>query len=94
MDQDLSHRISVPSRMAGGRARYSLVWKLLFVPRRRDQTACIARPEWGPAQQFGSAAGRTMTMTMPPRAPAPQRPEPRHSSEAGTQPAADPAKNC
>ncbi|CAM9666017.1 unnamed protein product, partial [Phaeothamnion confervicola] len=30
MDQDVTHRISAPSVLAGGRPRYSLVWKLVF----------------------------------------------------------------
>lgn len=34
MHQDVLHRLSTPSQLAR-RPRYSLVWKLLFVPRRR-----------------------------------------------------------
>lgn len=41
---------------AGGRPRFSLVWKLALLPRRADQALCIARPEWGPPASFGSAA--------------------------------------
>ncbi len=29
MDQDVLHRVSAPSAAAGGRPRYSLVWKLV-----------------------------------------------------------------
>ena len=32
MDQDVTHTVSAPSREAGGRPRYSLVWKLAVVP--------------------------------------------------------------
>ncbi|KAK9804412.1 hypothetical protein WJX72_011538 [[Myrmecia] bisecta] len=56
MDQDVLHRVSTPSQLAGGRPRYSLVWKLVFLPRAAGQTACIARPEWGPPTNIGSAA--------------------------------------
>jgi hypothetical protein len=57
MDQDVLHRLSPPSR-AAGRPRYSLVWKLVFLPRRPGQplACCIARPEWGRPTPFGSAA--------------------------------------
>ncbi len=34
MEQDMPHRISAPSRDAPG-PRYSLVWKLVFVPKDR-----------------------------------------------------------
>ena len=30
MDQDILHRVSAPSAAAGGRPRYSLVWKLVL----------------------------------------------------------------
>ncbi len=54
MDQDVVHRLSVPSR-AAGRPRYSLVWKLVFWA--RDGDACrLARPAWGEPVHFGSAA--------------------------------------
>ena len=33
MDQDVTHRVSPPTRAANGRARYSLVYKLVFFPR-------------------------------------------------------------
>ena len=60
MDQDVLHRLSAPSAAAGGRPRYSLVWKLALTPRPgvpAAQTACcIARPEWGRPTAFGSAA--------------------------------------
>lgn len=41
---------------AGGRPRFSLVWKLALLPRRPGQALCLARPEWGPPMSFGSAA--------------------------------------
>ena len=53
MDQDVSHRLSAPSELAEGRPRYSLVWKLIFVPRKPGQIpATISRPEWGPPTTF------------------------------------------
>ena len=36
-DQDVLHRIVAPSRLAGSRPRYSLVWKLAFLPKRSGQ---------------------------------------------------------
>ena len=48
-------RVSAPSLAAGGRPRYSLVWKLAFVPRQPGQRACIARKEWGTPASIGSA---------------------------------------
>tara|TARA_B110000305_G_scaffold235274_1_gene294652 strand:- start:1823 stop:2938 length:1116 start_codon:yes stop_codon:yes gene_type:complete len=66
MDQDVTHRVSPPSRAAGERARYSLVYKLVFFPRGGiggDANANaelwergIARPEWGVPSPIGSAA--------------------------------------
>lgn len=59
MHQDALHRVSAPSA-AAGRPRYSLVWKLLFVPRRHGALGdgrrgalgqpreTVSRPEWGP----------------------------------------------
>ena len=67
MDQDVAHRLSTPSA-AANRPRYSLVWKLVMVPRQQQQqqqqvvgatprqVACIARSEWGQPTYFGSAA--------------------------------------
>jgi hypothetical protein len=55
MDMDVPHRLSPPSAIAG-RPRYSLVWKLLFIPRTSKQRCCIARPEWGRPIPFGSEA--------------------------------------
>jgi len=57
MHQDALHRVSAPSAGAG-RLRYSLVWKLLFVPRESEEgprlggalggpLETISRPEWG-----------------------------------------------
>ncbi|KAG1663704.1 hypothetical protein FOA52_013272 [Chlamydomonas sp. UWO 241] len=54
LDQDVLHRLSVPSAKAG-RPRYSLVLKLVMVPK-AGQTASLARPEWGAPCAFGSAA--------------------------------------
>ena len=54
MDQDITHRLSVPSVLAN-RPRYSLVWKLVLHPRTPEQPCTIARPEWGPPVRFGSA---------------------------------------
>lgn len=55
MDQDVLHRLSAPSRLAQGQPRYSLVWKLVFLPLGGAQPS-IARPEWGSPTAFGSAA--------------------------------------
>ena len=33
MDQDVLHRVTAPSAAAGGRPRYSLVWKLVSLAR-------------------------------------------------------------
>lgn len=65
MDQDVTHRVSPPTRAANGRARYSFVYKLVFFPRTRGGAAGldaslwergIARAEWGPPSPIGSAA--------------------------------------
>ena len=56
MDQDLLHRVSAPSPAAGRRPRYSLVWKLAFLPRAPGGAACLARPAWGLPVSLGSAA--------------------------------------
>ena len=56
MDQDVLHRLSAPSKRAGGCPRYSLVWKLVFLPRQAGQRCCLARPEWGKPTDIGSAA--------------------------------------
>lgn len=55
MDQDVIHRLSAPS-MAAGQPRYSLVWKLVFVPKHPAQCCTIARADWGQPTAFGSAA--------------------------------------
>ncbi|GAX85444.1 hypothetical protein CEUSTIGMA_g12860.t1 [Chlamydomonas eustigma] len=55
MDQDILHRLSAPS-LAAGRPRYSLVFKLVMLPRYSDQACCLAKPEWGRPTAFGSAA--------------------------------------
>lgn len=50
MHQDVLHRVNAPSPLAR-RPRYSLVWKLVFVPRdaRSSPRAAesVLRPEWG-----------------------------------------------
>ena len=48
-------RQNTPSMLAR-RPRYSLVWKLLFVPRdpRPDAPETICRPEWGPPAVIGA----------------------------------------
>ncbi|KAG2443341.1 hypothetical protein HYH02_009405 [Chlamydomonas schloesseri] len=56
LDQDVLHRLSPPSAAAGGRPRYSLVWKLVFLPRRPGQRVSLARRDWGRPAPFGSAA--------------------------------------
>jgi len=59
MEQDVLHRISAPSELAGGRARLSLVWKLAFIRKavaEKHVEPCIARPEWGQPVSFGSGA--------------------------------------
>ena len=54
--QDVLHRVSTPSQLAGRRPRYSLVWKLVFMPKTADQQCCIAKPSWGAPTAIGSAA--------------------------------------
>ena len=50
MHQDVTHRVSTPS-LSARRPRYSLVWKLAFVPREKGgvsrERETICRPEWG-----------------------------------------------
>ena len=46
MHQDVLHRVSMPSLVAK-RPRYSLVWKLVFVPKAPRKRETICRPEWG-----------------------------------------------
>jgi len=55
MDQDMLHRVSAPSSAAGGRPRYSLVWKLAFLPKVPGQRCCLAKPDWGVPVSIGSA---------------------------------------
>lgn len=55
MDQDVLHRLSPPSA-AAGQPRYSLVWKLAFIPKKAGQKCSLARPEWGRPTPLGSAA--------------------------------------
>ena len=62
----MPHRISAPSRVAPG-PRYSLVWKLVWVPREGGQGPArvqqereagyqsLCRPEWGEPVRIGSA---------------------------------------
>lgn len=56
MEQDVLHRVSPPSSAAGGRMRLSLVWKLVFLPKKKGEEVRLARREWGLASAFGSAA--------------------------------------
>tara|TARA_B110001450_G_scaffold178531_1_gene166798 strand:- start:474 stop:1598 length:1125 start_codon:yes stop_codon:yes gene_type:complete len=67
MDQDVTHRVTPPTRAAGERARYSLVYKLVFFPRGGGDGGegnanaelwerGMARPEWGVPSPIGSAA--------------------------------------
>jgi probable phosphoglycerate mutase len=56
MDQDVTHRLSAPSSLAGNTPRYSLVWKLVFLPKQPGAQCSISRPEWGEPDAFGSAA--------------------------------------
>eukprot|EP00775_Hariotina_reticulata_P003171 gene3171-biopygen4832 len=53
-DQDITHRLSAPSP-AAGRPRYSLVMKLVMLPKKAGAACSIARPEWGQPTYFGSA---------------------------------------
>jgi hypothetical protein len=56
MDQDVTHRVSAPSGLAGKLARYSLVWKLLFIPKPGNvRPSSIARPEWGEPIRWGGS---------------------------------------
>ena len=51
--QDVLHRVSTPS-LAARRPRYSLVWKLCFVPRAAAaERETICRAEWGPPVRIG-----------------------------------------
>ena len=54
--QDVLHRVSTPSQLAGMQPRYSLVWKLVFVPLHKGQRCCIAKASWGQPTDLGSAA--------------------------------------
>lgn len=56
MDQDIVHRLSPPSWAAGGQPRYSLVWKLVFLPLHPGQRCSLHHPKWGKPTAFGSAA--------------------------------------
>eukprot|EP00466_Bigelowiella_natans_P016431 jgi/Bigna1/72238/fgenesh1_pg.19_\ len=53
MDQDLLHRVSVPSKVAN-EPRYSVVWKLVFIPKQENVTCTLAREDWGVPHPFGS----------------------------------------
>ena len=56
MHQDVLHRVSTPSMLAR-RPRYSLVWKLLFVPREPKQ------PAGAPETTLTLTLTRTLTRT-------------------------------
>mmetsp|Transcript_2194 Transcript_2194/g.6499 ORF Transcript_2194/g.6499 Transcript_2194/m.6499 type:complete len:428 (-) Transcript_2194:172-1455(-) len=87
MDQDVLHRLSAPSKGAG-RPRYSLVWKLAFLQRNREnKAACsIARPEWGRPTPIGSAARfeQLKRQLVPVRGQRPAAKEPRLDSTSGS----------
>ena len=55
MDQDMYHRLSAPSLKAQ-RPRYSLVWKLLLIPKSAQERATLVRPDWPAPNLYGSAA--------------------------------------
>jgi probable phosphoglycerate mutase len=55
MDQDITHRMSAPSKLANGKPRYSLVWKLLFVPKDAAISPSIAKTAWGPPVRLGAS---------------------------------------
>jgi len=55
MDQDVLHRISAPSREAPA-PRYSVVWKLVFLPKKPNQTCSLALASWARPLSFGSTA--------------------------------------
>ncbi|CAG9463824.1 unnamed protein product [Pedinophyceae sp. YPF-701] len=54
MDQDVPHRVSAPSPVAGDVPRYSLVWKLVLLPHSTSRLTTLSRPEWGAPLQLGS----------------------------------------
>ncbi len=56
MDQDIVHKLNPPTRAAGARPRYSLVFKLVFMPRQPGQRMSLERRDWGRPVPFGSAA--------------------------------------
>ena len=59
MDQDVTHSVTAPSKAAGKRPRYSLVWKLILHPKHRGQDmrnlACGRK--WPKSKLIGSAKG-------------------------------------
>jgi len=61
MDQDITHSVTAPSVEAGGRPRYSLVWKLVLHPRVEGQDMTDLNhgggEEWPEPIFFGSAGG-------------------------------------
>jgi len=56
MDQDILHRVSTPSQIAGV-PRYSFVLKLCFFPKHKQQKMTLIRDAWGEPCCFGTAAG-------------------------------------
>ena len=56
MDQDILHRVSTPSQIAGV-PRYSFVLKLCFFPKHKEQKMTLIRDAWGEPCHFGTAAG-------------------------------------
>ena len=68
MDQDVLHRVSAPSAAAGGRPRYSLVWKLvpsissiasLCIPSSHVHEVSRCQAYSGPHDRARVANGRT-----------------------------------
>ena len=58
MDQDITHTVVAPLEAAGKRPRYSLVWKLILHPKRRDQNMrdlCGSHKGWPDPLLVGSA---------------------------------------
>lgn len=62
MHQDIIHRLSSPSSLACGKPRLSIVWKLIFIPKKEDtrdeegRYLHISKREFGHVCSFGSAA--------------------------------------
>jgi len=69
MDQDVSHKVTAPTEAAGGRPRYSLVWKLVLHAKENQAAGTSSfGSEWGTPTEFGSAS-RSQTGTNNGKAP-------------------------